>query len=315
MQGKRILITGGAGFIGRAVVNRCLDSGYRVAVIDNLCAGRLQNLAPFLDRIEFHETSILDATRVGGIMAAFKPDTVVHLAAHHFIPFCNQHPQETLRVNVEGTHIVLSEAARHGAKVAVVASSGAIYPDHEGSLGENLVAAPGDIYGLSKALSENVAQYISGTTGLACVSARLFNTYGPYETNPHLIPEIVASIAKDPVIRLGNIHTRRDYIYVEDVAELLCRCAEGAAEGFTTVNVGTGVEYSAEEIVQLMGQILGRTLRIEIDPARVRNVDKLHQIADTRRLTELTGMRPSHSLLDGLRKLLMHERLLAGDDV
>lgn len=244
-------------------------------------------------------------------MAAFRPDTVFHLAAHHFIPFCDKHPQETMRVNVEGTHIVLSEAARHGARIAVVASSGAFYPDDDGPLGEELAPAPGDIYGLTKALAENVAQYIARTTELACVSARLFNTYGCYETNPHLIPEIVAKLAGHSDISLGNVHTRRDYIYVEDVAELLCRCADVASQGYTAVNVGTGVEYSAQEIVRLMGEILGQTLRIEIDPARVRKVDKLHQIADTRRLTELTGIRPAHSLSDGLRKLLTHERLLA----
>jgi UDP-glucose 4-epimerase len=269
----------------------------------------MENLAPFLDRIEFFKADILEKDSVEAVLAKVQPSIVFHMAAHHFIPFCDQHPRETLRVNVEGTHLVLSGAARHGARVAVVASSGSLYPSSDNVLSEELEAAPVDIYGLSKSMAEQVASLIAATTGLSCVAARLFNTYGPHETNPHIIPHIVESLRRGSVVELGNIRTKRDYIYVDDVAALLYRCAKSCTDRYTAVNVGTGTEYSAEEIIQTARQLLGRDITINIDASRVRAVDKLHQRADTRRLEALTGMRPAHSLIEGLRMLLVHEGL------
>jgi UDP-glucose 4-epimerase len=267
----------------------------------------MENLAPYLNRIEFFQADILDRSSVEAALAKVQPSIVFHMAAHHFIPFCDQHPCETLRVNVEGTHLVLSEAARHGVGVAVLASSGSLYPSKDDVLSEELAAAPVDIYGLSKHLAEQVAHLISSATDLSCLAARLFNTYGPHETNPHLIPHIVENLRHGSAVQLGNIHTKRDYIYVDDVAALLYSCAKNCTDPYTAVNVGTGTEYSAEEIVQTMAQILGHEITISIDASRVRPVDKLHQRADMRRLESLTGMRPAHSLIDGLRKLLVHE--------
>ena len=240
-------------------------------------------------------------------MAKLRPSIVFHLAAHHFIPFCEEHPAETLRVNVEGTHAVLSAAARHGAAVAVVASSGSLYPSQDALLSEDLKPAPVDIYGLSKQLAEEVTQFVANTTAISCVAARLFNTYGPHETNPHLIPHIMDNLRHGPVIELGNIHTKRDYIYVDDVADCLYQCGQRPPERYTTVNVGTGIEYSAEEIVRTISHLLGYEITINMSASRARKIDKLNQRADIGRLERLTNMRPSHSLSDGLHKLLEHE--------
>jgi UDP-glucose 4-epimerase len=311
MSEGNVLITGGAGFIGRALVGRCLQAGHRVTVVDNLCAGRVRNLEPFLDKIDFCEADILDEMRVRELMASARPDMVFHLAAHHFIPFCNAHPRETLRVNVEGTYAVLSEAARQGVRVAVVASTGALYPSRDDRLGEGVEAAPADVYGLSKHMAEQIARYIAATTNMASVAARLFNTYGPHETNPHLIPHIMESVKRGPSVELGNIHTKRDYIYVDDVAELLYRCARNCTAKHAVVNLGTGVEYSAEEIVNIVGRLLHIDLEINVNASIVRAVDKLHQRADTDRCEALTGTHPRYSLIEGLRRLLVHEDLIS----
>ena len=89
-----------------------------------------------------------------------RPDVVIHLAAYHFIPYCNDHPEETLRVNVEGTHSVLTAAANAGAGRAVIASSGVVYPGVDTVLSEDGPVEPPDVYGLSKLLAENVAEYV-----------------------------------------------------------------------------------------------------------------------------------------------------------
>lgn len=309
MTPSNVLITGGAGFVGRALVRECLHQGHNISVIDNLCAGTLENLREFRDDISYHEIDILDATRVRAVMNAAQPEIVFHLAAHHFIPFCNAHPQDTLRVNAEGSYVVLSEAARAGARVAVSASSGALYPSQEGPLEEDLTVAPVDVYGLSKQLMEQTCQFIARTSGMTCVAARLFNVYGPFETNPHLIPDIIAGLRVGRTLHLGNTHTKRDYIYVDDVATLLYRCAGLTEPDYLTVNIGTGVQYSADDIVREIAEILETEIEIRVDASRRRAVDKLFQRADTTRLESLLGRAAAVSLSEGLERLLTHEGL------
>lgn len=312
---SNVLITGGAGFIGRALVGECLRHGHNVSVIDNLCAGTLENLREFCDDIVFHEIDILDAGRVRTAMEAIRPELVFHLAAHHFIPFCNAHPEATLRVNAEGTYVVLSEAARAGARVAVSASSGALYPSQEAPLREELDVAPVDVYGLSKQLMEQIARFIATTSEMSCVAARLFNVYGPFETNPHLIPDIIAGLRVSRTLYLGNTHTKRDYIYVDDVAALLYRCAQLPTSGYITINIGTGVEYSADEIVREIAGILQSEIEVRVDASRRRAVDKLYQRADTTRLENLLGTAARVTLPEGLERLLTHEGLTSNRQI
>ena len=306
-----ILITGGAGFIGRALVRVCLEQGCRVAVLDNLGFGRRSNLAPFEDRIVFFEGDIRDEAAVDNVMKTTNPKCVIHLAALHFIPYCDSHPKETLDVNVVGTHVVLRAAAQWGVERTVFASSGALYASATHPLTEwEDKPAPVDVYGLSKLLGEQVCNFFDVNTSLSCRVARLFNAYGPYETNPHLIPHIMESLHRGPIIELGNIHTKRDYVYVEDIANTLFLYSQADEVKQTIMNVGTGFEYSAEELVGCLADLLGTPIEIVADPGRTRKIDKEHQIASTARMTELAGYKPPHTLREGLRKLLAHEGLL-----
>ena len=312
---SRVLITGGAGFIGRWVVAECLRRNWAVTVFDNLCAGTLDNIEEFSTQIDFVQGDILNQQQLKTECVRARPDVVIHLAAYHFIPYCNAHPEETLRVNVEGTYSVLSAAADVGARRAVIASSGVVYPSIDSVLTEDGLVEPPDIYGLSKLMAENAAEFAGRTTSMACISARLFNTYGPHETNPHLIPHIVEEMHKGAQIHLGNIHTKRDYIYVEDTARLLVELAEVASEDHAIVNVGTGKEYSAEEIVQFMSEIQKQSLHIVSDTTRVRSVDKLHQRAGVVKLRELTGTEARVEIREGLARLMRFESLVPHVDV
>jgi UDP-glucose 4-epimerase len=310
-RSNAILVTGGAGFIGRALVQVSLENGCRVAVYDNLSFGRKSNLTPFQDEIIFFEGDIRDEKVLDQAWKAFKPECVIHLAALHFIPYCDAHPKETLEVNVGGTHAVLNACVRWGVRTTVFASTGALYASATHPLNElQDQPAPVDVYGLSKLLGEQICSFFNVNTGLNCRVARFFNAYGPYETNPHLIPHIMESLRKGPSIELGNLHTKRDYVYVEDMANILFRYSQIDGEKQTIMNIGTGVEYSAEEIVECVADLLGTPIKILSNPKRTRQVDKQHQIADTTKLIELVGYSPKHTLRDGLKKLLTHEGLL-----
>jgi UDP-glucose 4-epimerase len=306
-----ILITGGAGFIGRALIQVAINHGSRVAVYDNLSFGRRSNLDSFWNEIAFFEEDIRDEAAFGRACQSFNPDRIIHLAALHFIPYCNANPGETLDVNVKGTHTVLNVCAKLSIETVVFASTGALYSSSEHPLRESEdKPLPVDIYGLSKLLGESICSYFISNTRLDCRIARFFNTYGPYETNPHLIPHLVQSLKRSPRIELGNIRTKRDYIYVEDLANILFRYATMEPQQNMIMNIGTGSEYSALEIVQQLQRLLGISIDVVLDPNRTRAIDKEHQISNTSRMLELTEYSPKHGIVEGLRKLLVHEEML-----
>jgi UDP-glucose 4-epimerase len=309
MREQSVLITGGAGFIGRWVARRYVDRGSRVVVYDNLAVGRRDNLAEFADRVKLVEGDVVDARSFEQLLDAERPRVVFHLAALHFIPYCNAHPEEALRVNVSGTFAVLAACASRSIDVAF-ASSGVLYPDREGPLDEEGETETSDVYSLSKALGEQIAFHFGRDTGRRTIVARLFNTFGPYETNPHVIPHIIGELKAGNRIRLGNIATMRDYVYVEDVAEMLVAAVECAPPGHFVVNIGSGREHTVAEVVEEIGVLLGRQLEVERDMSRVRATDKQRQLADLGRLERLVGRAPQRSLREGLASLLRHEGLL-----
>jgi len=308
MAKGKIFITGGAGFIGRWVVKDALDRGYDVTVYDNFSAGSRAHIEAFETQITAVEGDITDIATLDQALDQACPDVLIHLAAVHFIPYCNEHPEETLKVNSVASYRVLRAAADAGMRRAVVASSGAFYPSVDTALHEEMAPEPADIYGFSKQQTEETCAFIARTSSMTCVAARLFNTYGPWETNPHLIPHILESLRSGPSVELGNIHTKRDYIYVEDVAAAVLHLTEASMDQpFVAVNVGTGKEYSAKEIVETLGELLGEEITINVDQSRVRAVDKMHQRADTQRLQQMTGFGATHGLEKGLQNLLVAE--------
>ena len=209
---ENILITGGAGFIGRALVKRCLKSGHRVTVIDNLCAGKMDNLEPFLDQIDFHHMDILDGADVEKVMEQSQPTLVFHLGRASFHSLLRRAPPRDNPGQCRRNIRSFRGSGPQGVRKAVIASTGALYRSTVAQLEESEEVAPGDVYALSKYMAEETARFIGKTTETACVAARLFNTYGPYETNPHLIPDIMSALRQGPVLRLGNVKTKRDYI-------------------------------------------------------------------------------------------------------
>lgn len=305
-----VLITGGAGFIGRWLAKRCIEAGHSVCIIDNLSVGSLENLAELEGRFEFVRADLGDTTRITQCLQRHETQLVYHLAALHYIPYCEANPQKTFEVNVLGTLSVLEAMRTAGTRRIVFASTGALYPPMDISLSEETPLEAQDIYGLTKLQGEITLAYYQKRYGIQPIIVRLFNTYGPYETNPHLLPHIIQTLKQGArELMLGNLHPKRDYIYVEDVAEGFYRLGN-SSEAQGVFNLGTGTEYSVQEVVDVLGELLGETLRVVQDPARMRPVDKPHQRADVTKLAQAFGWRPSVSLREGLTRWLRHEGLL-----
>lgn len=309
-----IFITGAAGFIGREVVKQLLALGHHVLVYDDFSFGKKENLKEFKhnSKLAIVEGKIENHSELHKAMKRFQPRIVIHLAAMHFIPFCNAHPLETIRINVEGTGSLFEAAVKLNVKRVLFASSGAIYASEEHELDEfRDTPTPVDIYGISKLLGEHLCRYYTKRYGIESVAMRFFNTYGPFETNEHLIPEIMKQLRRGNALKLGNIKTKRDYVFTEDIARaIILLLLSTKLERFDVVNIGSGREYSAEEIVGALSKILHRQISINIDKSRIRHSDKMHQIASLERIKKYISWQPEYSLEKGLSTLLEFESLL-----
>lgn len=289
-----VLITGGAGFIGSHLCKE-LSKKHSVSVLDNLCAGKIE----FVDDLDisFYEKSIVNKKSVFKIFAKHRPDAVIHLAAKHFIPDCKNNPEKTLRVNIEGMMNLVMASKEHSSYF-IFASTAGLYKKQSNRVDEESPIKPNDVYGRSKQIGELLLSQTPQYTAL-----RLFNVYGPHETHPHLIPHIINQIDNE-VISLGNIKSKRDFIYVSDVVSAVKASLNKMPQN-EVFNVGTGSAYNAEQITNKIARITNKNLQIETKKKFRREGDNPYLCANTEKIKSDLNWKPEVDLNTGLKKLLL----------
>jgi UDP-glucose 4-epimerase len=300
----RYLITGGAGFIGRRVVdNLLIDPRVAVTVVDNLSVG--MHMPEPRTGLHTLKADIRDAEKMELAFAAFAPEVVIHLAAIHHIPTCESQRSHALDVNVVGAETILEAAAHIKTARFVLASSGAVYDWQAGRLDEaKTPLRPTDNYSIAKHTNEMQARLWAERTGAQAVIARIFNTIGQNDPNAHLIPDIVAQIplgARAVEIALGNLSPRRDYIHVEDAARAIATLATAPlAKRVETFNVATGEGVSVGELVEMLANVIGVDIAVREDPTRKRRVDRPSQVGSVRKIRQLLAFEPRRNLREAL---------------
>jgi UDP-glucose 4-epimerase len=305
------LVTGAAGFLGSHVVEQLVARGTRVVALDSLEWGRESHLSPFseIPGFKFERADIRDRDAVAAVFKRHRPAVVVHLAALHYIPAAVKDPVATVAINVLGTQTILSAAEAVDVERFFFASTGDVYAPSDAPHREDDRLAPFNVYGLSKLCGEQLIALAShGTAARRFVVARLFNLYGPRETNPHILPEIIAQLRNGSrQLKLGNIWPRRDLVPVRDAARALIEMVQCAPAGVTTTNVATGRAWSMDDAIRTIGELLGGPIEVIADPAKMRASERPNLAADVSRLRALIGWAPSSDLKTGLRDLLAAE--------
>ena len=296
-----LLVTGGAGFIGSHLVERLTGAGH-VHVIDDLSRGRREWLP---DGAVLYEADMRDDELVAQLVADIRPARVAHLAALHFIPAVDNAPGLAWELNVGGTANLLRALAAAPPERLLFASSAAVYPDAAGPIPESLEPDPIDLYGQTKLEGERLVRDFARQSSTRCLVARIFNVVGKRETNSHVVPELVSQLRSGAsTIELGNLEARRDYTDVVDVASALALLMTSPGAEHDTVNVGSGRAVSVRELVQTCEAILGRPVRVEVDPDRLRKRDRAELVADITRLTRIIGLIATRPLEETLAELL-----------
>jgi UDP-glucose 4-epimerase len=292
----RVVVTGGAGFVGSHVADALLALDAEVHVVDDLSRGRRENVP---SKANLHVADVREP--LDGLLRSIRPDAVLHLAAQIDVRASVGDPVLDAQVNVIGTIRVLEAARVHGARVVLASTGGAIYGECDGPAGEDAPRRPVAPYGTSKLAAEEYLSTWNRLYGTRHVSLRLGNVFGPRQ-DPHGEAGVVAIFLRrlrdgEQVLIYGNGSQTRDYVYAGDAAAAFVAALEAAGGVF---NVGTGVETSVNDLFAACREVAG----VETDPvfAEARLGELERSAVDPTRARKVLGWQPATGLGDGLRK-------------
>jgi UDP-glucose 4-epimerase len=298
----KILVTGGAGFIGSHIVDQLVAEEHEVAVVDSLWAeggGKESNLNP---AVRFYRADITDEDALARIFDEVRPEVVSHQAAQHSVAVSTKHPQLDARVNVLGLLNVLTNCTRVGAKKIVFASSGATYGTPTRlPVDEDTIQRPESPYGITKMVAEHYLHYWHEANGLNYTALRYGNVYGPRQ-DPNGEAGVIAIFAKRFLTRQSvridwDGEQRKDYVYVKDVARAnVAALSRGDNDIFC---VGTGTPVSVNEIYKALANIIG--YEPEIVRAPKRPGDIYLSYFNNSKAERLLGWKPSVSFEEGVQ--------------
>jgi UDP-glucose 4-epimerase len=302
----KVLVTGGAGFIGSHIVDRLVQEGHEVVVVDNLSTGKKKNVNR---AARFYKVDILNP-KIEKIFKKEKPDLISHHAAQMDVRRSVADPIFDAQVNILGFLNVLENAVRHGAKKVIFASSGgAVYGEQQTfPAPETHPLHPVSPYGISKLSGEHYLYYYQQVAGLRYVALRYANVYGPRQ-DPFGEAGVVAifsqkTLMNDQPIINGNGKQTRDYTFVEDVVESNMAVLEDGIQGI--FNVGTGKETSVNQLFRHLVEITGSKSKEVYGPEK--RGEQLRSVLDYAKLKKATDWEPKVQLADGLKSTVDYFR-------
>ncbi len=301
LKGRRVMVTGGAGFIGSALVRELLASGAHVVVYDNFLYGDTTNLAGVEGKVSIVTGDVL-SSMVYQTIKEFRVDSIFHLAAEPYIPHSYENPEKFFDVNVKGTMNVLMASKVLGVGRVVCFSTSEVYGNAQYTpMDEDHPTLPLSTYAVSKLAADRMCHVFAYEHRIPVIIVRPFNAYGPRETQPYVIPEIISQVAKSNKIRLGNINARRDFTYVHDIAKGAIAVMTSDIPYGDVVNLGSSRSHSIKEIALRIARIMGSgKLKIVVDKKRLRPKDVELLRCDYTKAARSTGWRPTTGLTEGL---------------
>jgi nucleoside-diphosphate-sugar epimerase len=302
----RYLVTGGAGFIGSNTVDELVRRGHGVVVLDDLSAGKEENLAEIRSKITLIKGSITDIEVVRKAM--HEADFVIHLAARTSVPRSVKDPIETNRINIDGTLNVLIAAKELKVKRIVFAASSSAYGETPTlPKVESMQPEPISPYGVTKYVGELYGQAFGRCYGLENVSLRYFNIFGPRQdaSSPYsgVLAKFCAAFLEDtqPVV-FGDGQQTRDFTFVENAVQANLLACEAPNVSGKVFNIGTGGRVSLNDVLRVLAKISGKTLDTKYDPPR--DGDIRDSQADISQAKEFLGYDPQVSFEEGMSRTL-----------
>lgn len=300
----KLLITGGAGFIGSEFVRQAVKKGYEVVVVDALTyAGDLERLKELKDSIKFYQTDISQYEPLKQVFEIQKPQIVVHFAAESHVDRSILEPQAFIKTNIEGTLNLLELSKHYKVQRFINISTDEVYGEleEEGKFTEFSPLCPNSPYSVSKASQDMLARAYSRTYGLPVITVRPSNNYGQWQYPEKLIPvTIIKALRDEPVPVYGQGLNIREWLYVSDCAEAVMTIMERGRDG-EIYNVASGIERRNIDVVKSILDLVGKPHSL-IEFVKDRPGHDFRYSMDTTKIERELGWKAKTGFEEGLRK-------------
>ncbi|WP_462137810.1 NAD-dependent epimerase/dehydratase family protein [Candidatus Mycalebacterium sp.] len=300
----KIILTGGAGFIGSHVSRELIKNGHKVLIVDDLSAGKEENIPP---EAEFEKCDIRDAETLNKIFSLFKPDLVNHHAAHIDVRVSAEDPAHDADINIAGSLNLLNLCAEHGVKKFIFASTCAVY-GHAPKLpaDERTPQNPESPYGIAKLCVENYLSFFKSERGIDFTALRYSNVYGERqdtERTTGIVAILCGNHKKGGETTIfGDGEQTRDYVHCSDVARANALCSEhlGVDKPSGVFNICTGKETSINRIIDRLCEVSGEEVKTEKAAGKSGDVDRI--FLDNSLAGKTLGWKPQVSLDEGIER-------------
>lgn len=301
---KRVLLAGGAGFIGSHIADRLISQGVFVKILDDFSSGKIVNLKQIKDSgsLEVVSGDVLDRALLDEVVSDV--DAVINMVGRGNLAKSVEDPRPYHDVNLTGSVNLLTSSVKHGIRKYIGASSGSVYrSDLTGAINEDSPLGPESPYAASKLSSEVYSNAFHITYGIETVNLRFFNVYGPRRENSAyggaVTNFVIGLIQGEEISIYGDGQDVRDYVFVKDIADGVMRALAPGIHG--TYNIGSGTGTTTEELLEEIESVT--SIQGKITRKSARKGDSKSRVADIGKAGRVLGYRPSYSLRSGIQEL------------
>jgi nucleoside-diphosphate-sugar epimerase len=298
-----VMVAGGAGFVGSAIVRELLRKRSIVVCYDNYLHGHPAHVAGLTGPLVVIHGDVRDDWSLFKTLRDYNVEYIIDCVGDTFVPTAYIMPERFFDINVGGTLHILRAMQALSLKRMVYVSSTEVYGEAvDTRCNEETRLNPVNTYAVSKAAADRLCHTYHVEHGVPVIIARIFNCYGPRETEPYVIPEIISQLHRSPRIALGNINAERDFTFVHDTANAIISVLESDVPNGESINIGSDTGYTVEWLAHKLAEIMQvGSLQIVRDPARFRRRDVQRFRCDNTKLLRCTGWKPTVGIDEGLK--------------
>ena len=301
-MGKSALITGASGFVGACLVRRLLKENYKIHIItrDSTNLWRLQDV---LKNVEIHNVDLLDSEKISKLASDINVNQVFHLATYGGYHYQNK-VENVINTNIVGTWNLFREFSKRGIEMFVNTSSSSEYGEKLGPMREDMTLNPNNMYGASKAACTILCSTHAKINKIPLITLRLFSPYGYYDAKTRLIPTVITSCLRGEEIKLSRKDSKRDFIFIDDVVEAYIKASKLVDSHGEIFNVGSGIQYTTEEIVNNILNIIGNDEKVSWQADLNRQYEPLMWVSDNKNAYEKLKWEPNVEITVGLKNTI-----------
>jgi len=304
LQGKNVLVTGGAGYVGSSLVRKLVEEKSEVVVLDNFSYGHMENLSDIKNQIHIVKGDIRNSGLIKNVIKKNNIEFIFHLVADPFVPNSYKNPGLVFDVITKGTQNIIMANPEQIKKILFL-STAEIYGYYKYlPMDENHPCNPVSVYATAKLAADRLCFIMHNDNDIPVNTLRLFNTFGPRETHPYIIPELILQFSKSSVAKLGNLKSRRSLIYVDDAVTGMMKLMKSRISD-EVFNLGSNKSYSIEELARIVADSYGHNkIQLVVEKHRKRALDPPVFQCDFSKIKKAIDWKPKISLEQGIEKTM-----------